>query len=433
MFSQVLTADFQPRVQSRAEELFNLHWHQIAARTDRLFVYLLLAQWLLCIATALWISPLTWIGSTSFVNMHVWMAIVAGGIVVSLPVMLGVYQPGAVKTRISVGIAQVLISSLLIHLTGGRIETHFHIFGSLALLAFYRDWRVLVTASVVVAVDHFVRGMYLPRSVFGVVNPSSWRWLEHSSWVIVEDVFLVQSCYYSLREMRGLAERQASLEQTNDIIEAGIIRQTANLRQSECRKTSILETALDGIISIDQQGRIIDFNSAAERMFGYRREDVLHKPMVDFIVPPSLRGAHLEGLTKYLATGENKILGRQTEIMAMHASGEEFWVEMAVTHFAIDEQPYFTAYIRDITERKRHAEVLRQTEEQLRQVQKFEEIGRLAGGVAHDFNNILTVVQGYGDMILDDAEPGSMIYEAGVEILTRRKSCCLADRSTFGV
>ena len=80
---------------------------------------------------------------------------------------------------------------LLIHLTGGRIETHFHIFGSLAFLAFYRDWRVLITASAVVAIDHYVRGIFWTRSIFGVLTTSPWRWLEHVGWVVYEDLFLI--------------------------------------------------------------------------------------------------------------------------------------------------------------------------------------------------------------------------------------------------
>ena len=84
----------------------------------------------------------------------------------------------------------MLMGALLIHLTGGRIETHFHVFGSLAFLAFYRDWRVLIPATIVVALDHMLRGLFWPQSVYGVLVASQWRWLEHAAWVVFEDVFL---------------------------------------------------------------------------------------------------------------------------------------------------------------------------------------------------------------------------------------------------
>ena len=107
----------------------------------------------------------------------------------------------------------MLMGALLIHLTGGRIETHFHVFGSLAFLAFYRDWRVLVPATVVVALDHLLRGIFWPQSVYGVLVASQWRWLEHAAWVIFEDIFLVVSCLRSVAEMRQRADRTAALEQ----------------------------------------------------------------------------------------------------------------------------------------------------------------------------------------------------------------------------
>ena len=106
----------------------------------------------------------------------------------------------------------MLMGALLIYLTGGRIETHFHVFGSLAFLALYRDWRVLVPATIVVALDHMLRGIIWPQSVYGVLVASQWRWLEHAAWVIFEDVVLVMSCHRSIVEMRDTAERTAALE-----------------------------------------------------------------------------------------------------------------------------------------------------------------------------------------------------------------------------
>jgi hypothetical protein len=106
----------------------------------------------------------------------------------------------------------MLYGALLIHLTGGRIETHFHIFGSLAFLAFYRDWRVLISASAVVAADHLLREMWWPESVYGVAGGLGWRWVEHAWWVVFEDAFLIMSCWQGVAEMRAIAERQACLE-----------------------------------------------------------------------------------------------------------------------------------------------------------------------------------------------------------------------------
>jgi signal transduction histidine kinase len=132
-------------------------------------------------------------------------------------------------TRYVIATAQMLHSAMLIHLSGGRIETHFHIFGSLAFLSFYRDWRVLVPATIVVALDHALRGMFWPESVFGVAVVSQWRWLEHTGWVVFEDIFLVWACVRGARELAMLATRQAELEMANLQVEAEVTRQTARL------------------------------------------------------------------------------------------------------------------------------------------------------------------------------------------------------------
>jgi signal transduction histidine kinase len=203
----------------RAQQLYQSFELEIAQRTDRLFVGLFIFQWVVGIILALVVSPHTWYGSESEPHIHIWAAVVLGGIVSSFPIYLGLTRPGTAFTRHTIAIGQMLVGVLLIHLTGGRIETHFHVFGSLAFLAFYRDWRILITASVLVAVDHLVRGLWWPQSVFGVLTASSWRWVEHAAWVVFEDVFLISSCLQGRREMHERARQQAVLESKNEEIE----------------------------------------------------------------------------------------------------------------------------------------------------------------------------------------------------------------------
>lgn len=217
-------------VKERAAELFQAQELVNQRHTDRMFSWLLGAQWLAGIGIALWISPLAWEGRLSHTHIHVWAALFLGGAIAGFPILLALRFPGAPLTRHVIAVGQMMSSALLIHLTGGRIETHFHVFGSLAFLAFYRDWRVLVTATVVVAADHFLRGIFWPQSVFGVLAASSWRWLEHAGWVVFEDVFLFLAIRQNLRAMSGLAERQARLEFVNANIEHQVEERTAELK-----------------------------------------------------------------------------------------------------------------------------------------------------------------------------------------------------------
>jgi signal transduction histidine kinase len=215
----------------RATQLFERSKDDIYERTDRMFARLMIFQWLAGVAAAIWISPRTWVGATSQIHVHVWAAVFLGGAITALPVFLAWKRPGHAATRHSIAIAQMLTSALLIHLTGGRIETHFHVFGSLAFLAFYRDWRLLISATVVVAVDHFLRGMFWPQSVFGVLASSPWRWLEHAGWVIFEDVFLLISIRHGLQDMTKVAERQAEMEALNKGIEQQVQERTHHLER----------------------------------------------------------------------------------------------------------------------------------------------------------------------------------------------------------
>ncbi|HEV3061127.1 MAG TPA: ATP-binding protein [Vicinamibacterales bacterium] len=197
----------------RAAELFDKYQNEIYRQTDRLFAGLMGFQWAAGIIFALWVSPLAWEGPLSRTHLHVWAAVLLGGVISLPPALLGLFRPGRSSTRYIIAVAQMLMGALLIHLTGGRIETHFHVFGSLAFLAFYRDWRVLIPATVVVALDHMLRGFFWPQSVYGVLVASQWRWVEHAAWVVFEDVFLLVSCARSIAEMRQNAERTAALEQ----------------------------------------------------------------------------------------------------------------------------------------------------------------------------------------------------------------------------
>lgn len=203
---------------TRADALFQESQQTLFQRTDRWFAALMAFQWLAGIAAALWISPRTWTGMASQTHPHVWAALFLGGAISLFPIVLALTRSGQPATRHMIAIGQMLTSALLIHLTGGRIETHFHVFGSLAFLAVYRDWRVLVSATLVVALDHFLRGALWPQSVYGVLSASPWRGFEHAGWVIFEDIFLVASCRRGVEEMRCVAERQAELEAAHALV-----------------------------------------------------------------------------------------------------------------------------------------------------------------------------------------------------------------------
>ena len=118
-------------------------------------------------------------------------------------------------------------------------------------------------------------------------------------------------------------------------------------------QNAILQTALDCIITMDHEGNVVEFNPAAEKTFGYSRDQVIGQELGRFIIPPSLRDRHRTGMAHYLATGEGPVLGKRLELAALRADGTEFPVELAITRIPTEGPPLFTAYLRDITEAKR--------------------------------------------------------------------------------
>jgi PAS domain S-box-containing protein len=133
-------------------------------------------------------------------------------------------------------------------------------------------------------------------------------------------------------------------------------RAVQSVKLSEVQKAATLEAALDCIVSMNSAGAITEFNPAAEQTFGYRRDDVLGKDMASLLIPPSLRASHRRSLARYLATGATRILGKRTELSGLRADGTEFPIEVTVTPVDVPGGPMFTAFIRDVTDRRRATE-----------------------------------------------------------------------------
>ena len=331
-----------PRTLERAGELFATHQRTIYRTTDRLFAVLMALQWLAGIAAALWISPRTWIGTVSETHFHVWAAIFLGAAINVVPISLAITRPGARITRYTIAIGQMLMSALLIHLTGGRIETHFHVFGSLAFLAFYRDWRILVPATIVVAADHFVRGLFWPESVYGILAASQWRWLEHAGWVLFEDAVLFVAIKNQLAEMWDSA------------------RHTAELNDNEERYRAVVEQTSEGLMLSDVETlRVIECNAAFAKMLGYTVTEALSLTAYDFVVDDR------ETIAARVAAHRREGMGTTGERLFRRKDGSVVHVEINMTVIKYGGKDVFCTIVRDIGDRKRAEEALREAHDEL--------------------------------------------------------------------
>src|SRR5215216_4045728 len=131
------------------------------------------------------------------------------------------------------------------------------------------------------------------------------------------------------------------------------------LRESEARKSAILNAAFDCIITMDAAGHVVEVNQATERTFGYTASEMVGRELAELIVPPELREPHRRGVERYVRTGQGRMVGHPVELPAMRADGSEFPVEIAITRPEIPGPPLFTGYLRDVTERRRDEEALR--------------------------------------------------------------------------
>jgi PAS domain S-box-containing protein len=514
------------RTDRRAAQLLGEHQQSLYRRTDRLLAALMAVQWLVATAAALWLSPRTWEGPFSQIHIHVWAALFLGGAVSFFPILLVFLYPGQVLTRCVIAAAQMVMSGLLIQLSGGRIETHFHVFGSLAFLACYRDWRVLVVATAVVAADHYLRGLFWPQSVYGILLASEWRWLEHAGWVVFEDSILVVACCRSTREMREIARRTAEIEGSEEryrafigqssegiwrlevqhpipidlpeddqlqalcrdaylaecnhamarmygfasasepvgtrlgeflehadpsspeflrafirsgyrlenaeshtldqngsptcilhnlvgIIEEGCLvrawgtqqniteRKLAEraLRESEERFHAFMDNSPTVAFMKDAEGRLVYVNRPFEETFGTTLPEVRGK--TDYDLFPSKVAEGLRATDRAVLESGEPLETHET--VPVSDGQQRDWLVYKFPVRLGSGKVFLGGIGADVTER-------RQLEEQLRHSQKMEAVGRLAGGVAHDFNNMLAVINGYSELALNRLSPGHPLH-----------------------
>ncbi len=204
-------------------------------------------------------------------------------------------------------------------------------------------------------------------------------------WPLLPQLLTIPSAFELRRAQEALKEEEMKGRDSEQLLQQFRQAQQA-LRESMLRLTAVVETAVDGFILIDSRGRILLFNPACERLFGYRADEVFHEN-VKMLMPPTYSAHHDGYIKSFLQTGERKIIGIGREVIGLRKDGTTFPMELSVGEAKQDGESIFVGIIHDVTAR-------RHTEEQLRQAQKMEIVGQLSGGIAHDFNNLLTVIVG---------------------------------------
>ena len=250
-------------------QIFQAHTSKIARKIDRIFGILFAGQWVTGILFAYFVSPYAWSNEPNQRDLCIYAAIFFGGFLSALPLFLILRRPGEAVNRLVITMAQILYSILFIHLSGGRFETRFHVFGSIALIAFYRDWRLLALATLITGTDHFLRGMFWSESVYGAIAATPWRALEHTLWVLFEDVILLFGINQGIEETRQMSTKQVELETALD----------RQWRASTDARN--YRYALDRIAMVtisDSRGTVLDANENFLKISQYPREEIIGSP-----------------------------------------------------------------------------------------------------------------------------------------------------------
>jgi PAS domain S-box-containing protein len=221
----------------------------------------------------------------------------------------------------------------------GRVEIGFSIAPLTAAIGSARRNTIslAVAEMILVALFSFGLGLYLTRQL---------RQLTRASGRIAKGEFGYQ---IKIRRKDEMAETAAAFNTMSREV-SSLYDQVA---ENEKRSRTIIDASLDAIIAIDQHSRIVEFNPAAEAIFGYSRETAISAPLTETIIPERLRGSHLNGLENYLKTGDGPALGVRIELPAIRANGAEFPTEVSIHTESTTTGPIFIAYIRDVTEQKR--------------------------------------------------------------------------------
>jgi PAS domain S-box-containing protein len=196
-----------------------------------------------------------------------------------------------------------------------------------------------------------------------------------------------------------VAERTGDLQRTNAQLQAEMARRSrieAALRESEALNRSIVETAVDGIITIDEQGRIASFNPAAEQIFGYAAREVIGQN-VKMLMPSPYRQHHDSYLAHYLQTGERKIIGIGREVLGQRQDGTTFPMDLAVGEMHVGNRRIFTGIVRDITARK-------YATQEMQRADRLALVGQLASGLAHEIGTPLNVIAGNAELLRMDLQ-----------------------------
>ena len=287
-------------------------------------------------------------------------------------------QLPVVNRRLQAAIATyglVTASALLVHLSGGRIELHFHFFVMMSVIVLYQDWLPFLVGLQFIVIDHGIVGTLMPSMTYVHAEGQEHPW----SWALIHGSFILAQCAALIYFWR-----------VNEVAREEAL-------QSEARTRMIIETALDGVVTTNASGIITDWNTQAELMFDVARTEAIGQPLTAYLStahssPAADAGMVLSGLVP------GAILNRRVESIGRTGSGQEFPVELATSCLAIGGTQQFTTFIQNISERKLHEEVLRRAKDAAEAASQAK--SQFLANMSHEIRTPMNGVLGMTELLL---------------------------------
>lgn len=422
-----VTPPVLPAGLTRIDTLRTSYERQIFARANRVFFWLLPLQWALAVTAGVWAS------SSAGSAMPIVVALAVGAML-ALPALASMrWLPDEFATRAAVALAEAGFAALLIHLTAGKAEAHFQFFGALAVLALYRDCRVLLIATGALVSHHVVLALWWPAALYGQENAAVWRMAEYAGWLLFATAGLYGLCRLSRREMTEICQRQDQHQQLLEELDQRVRDRTRDLeaemrerertavelRRNEQHHRELVATVPIGIFETTRTGAVRFANPHLLSLIGLPSHfDPTVLSLSDGRIFPVVDRERLW----YRLENEREVRGFAASLRHFDGSIFEVIINARLKATPPGEELVCEGTLEDVTVRKRAGRELDTLHGQLVIASRQAGMAEVATGVLHNVGNVLTSVNLIVHDVQDRLKTTRLIHlRRVVEVLQREQ------------